>query len=133
MNASPARWHARLALARPWVAAVLLCTALLGAAVPAAAAPAEAPRRQADASDARLSAAPVLERALQGHSAEGARVLAWGRRGAPEKIVVEGLGERGRTLQSFYWQRGVLVASHLQRIDYGAHILELPKDRPTPR
>lgn len=90
-------------------------------------------QQQVTAIDVRSkAAAPLREQPLQGFSAEGASVAAWGAPGAIEKISVEGLGERGRVLLDFYWQRGLLIAAHTRRIDYGAHITELPKDKPAP-
>lgn len=89
--------------------------------------------QQVQAIDARAQSTKARrEQALQGFASEGANVSAWGPPGAVEKIAVEGLDERGRRTLDFYWHRGTLVAAHARRIDYGAHILELPKDKPPP-
>jgi hypothetical protein len=115
--------------------AALLCALLapLAATADARGSKTEQLQQQVAAIDARAkSQAPLRERPLQGFAAEGARVVAWGTPGAIEKISVEGLGERGRMLRDFYWQRGQLVAAHARRVDYGANIGELPKDKPPP-
>jgi hypothetical protein len=125
-----------------WLGGLLLCgvmaaplVAVAGTATASAGAVAAAEKvqQQVLAIDARATTqTPFRERPVQGLSAEGARVVAWGKPGAIEKISVEALGERGRLLQDFYWQRGVLIAAHVRRIDYGANIMDLPKDKPTP-
>ena len=126
--------HRALTAALPWLSGILLCSVLaapLEAAVPIAAA--DKAQQQVAAIDARSQATtPFRERPLQGFSAEGARVVGWGAPRAIDKISVEGLGERGRVLLDFYWQRGRLIALHMRRIDYGANIMELPKDKPAP-
>jgi len=116
---------------RPWTGRFLAACAL--SAGMAAAWAAGGVQQHVAAADARFEGQkPVLERPLQGFAPEGARVVAWGHRGAIEKISVEGLGERGRTLLDFYWHAGHLIAAHSRRIDYGAAITELPKDKPAP-
>jgi hypothetical protein len=105
----------------------------LGAQAAAPSAAVAKAEQQVAAIDARSKErAPLRERPLDGFASEGARVVAWGAPGAIEKISVEGLGERGRVLLDFYLQRGQLVAARSRRLDYGAHIMELPKDKPTP-
>jgi len=114
------------------IAPLLACLWVAGGAAWAAKAT-DAVQRQVAAIDARAKdAAPVRERAVQGLAAEGARVSAWGAARSVEKISFEGLGERGRESQDFYWERGQLIAVHARRIDYGASIVELPKDKPLP-
>lgn len=119
-----------------WLPLAALLCALLAPLAVAADAPgskAEQLQQQVAAIDARTkSQAPLRERPLQGFAAEGARVVSWGTTGAIEKISVEGLGERGRTFLDFYWQGGQLVVAHARRVDYGANIRELPKDKPPP-
>jgi hypothetical protein len=116
-----------------WVLGPALAVWLVASIAPASAWATNGSRQLVSAIDARTEGRPPLrERALDGFSAEGARVTAWGTRGAIEKVSVEGLGERGRVLIDFYWKRGQLVAAHSRRIDYGAHITELPKGQPTP-
>lgn len=118
------------------IARMLLCCVLalpVSAIARAPAVAAERVQQHVAAIDSRSKAAsPHRERALQGFAAEGTRVVAWGARGTIDKVSVEGLGERGRVLLDFYWQRGLLIAAHARRVDYGAHILELPKDKPAP-
>lgn len=119
-----------------WLGAALLCAVIAMPLRAHAAGPnveAAGAQRQVVEIDARTQAqTPLRERSLQGMASEGARVVAWGTPRAIEKISVEALGERGRVLQDFYWQRGRLVAARERRIDYGAHIMDLPKDKPTP-
>lgn len=119
-----------------WLGTLMLCCVLIAPLSARAAGPiasAEKVQRQVAAIDARFAArTPLRERPLQGFSSEGARVVSWGAPAAIEKISVEGLGERGRMLKDFYWQRGLLIAARVRRIDYGAHIMELPKDKPAP-
>jgi hypothetical protein len=125
-----------------WLGSLLLCCLMAaplaaiagtGAAVARLTAAAEQVQQQVQAIDARAAAqTPFRERPVQGLSAEGARVWAWGKPGAIEKISVEALAERGRVLQDFYWQRGSLIAAQVRRIDHGANIMDLPKDKPTP-
>jgi hypothetical protein len=115
------------------MAAPLAANAGTGAAAARLTAAAEKVQQQVQAIDAKAATqTPFRERPVQGLSAEGARVVAWGKPGAIEKISVEALGERGRVLQDFYWQRGALIAAQVRRIDYGANIMDLPKDKPTP-
>jgi hypothetical protein len=132
VTAARPRPHARAL----WLGGLLLCAVMwVSSSARAAASPAAAEKIQARVTniDARTqSQSPLRERALQGVSTEGARVVAWGTTGAVEKISFEGLGERGRVLQDFYWQQGRLIAARERRIDYGANIMELPKDKPTP-
>lgn len=117
----------------PRIALVCALVAPLVTTAQARGSKAEELQRQVTAIDARTkSQAPLRERPLQGFAAEGARVVAWGAPGAIEKISVEGLGERGRMLFDFFWQRGQLIAVHARRIDYGANIRELPNDKPPP-
>jgi hypothetical protein len=120
----------------PWLGSMLLCCVLAQPLCAPAATPmarADKVQQQVAAIDARANAGAALrERPLQGFSAEGGRVVAWGTMSAIEKISVEGLGERGRVLLDFYWQRGLLIAAHTRRIEYGANIVELPKDKPAP-
>jgi hypothetical protein len=120
----------------PRLGGLLLCgvlTAPLLASARQPAASAEMVQQQVAAIDARSTAQkPSRERPVAGVSAEGARVVSWGKANAVEKISVEALGERGRVLQDFYWHRGMLIAARERRIDYGANIMELPKDKPTP-
>jgi hypothetical protein len=115
---------------------LLLCGMLAAPQLASARQPiatAEMVQQQVAAIDARSAAQkPARERPVAGVSAEGARVVSWGKPNAVEKISVEALGERGRVLQDFYWQRGALIAARERRIDYGANIMELPKDKPTP-
>ena len=118
---------------RAWCAAPLLACSLMAAGVAWAGKAGDAVQQQVEAIDARTKgAAPMRERPVQGLAAEGARVSAWGAARSIDKISFEGLGERGRELQDFYWQRGQLIAVHARRIDYGASITELPKDKPLP-
>jgi len=118
---------------RAWWVAPLLACSLMAAGVASAGKAGDAVQKQVDAIKARTTgAAPLRERPVQGLAAEGARVSAWGAAKSLEKISFEGLGERGRELQDFYWQRGQLIAVHARRIDYGASITELPKDKPLP-
>lgn len=118
---------------RAWGVAPLLVCSLMAVGAAWAGKANDAVRQQVEAIDARTKvAAPLRERPVQGLAAEGARVSAWGAARSIEKISFEGLGERGRELQDFYWRRGQLIAVHARRIDYGASITELPKDKPLP-
>ena len=117
---------------RAAVATLLTCVLVAGNMAWASKAT-DAVQQQVEAIDARSQgAAPLRERPVQGLAAEGARVSSWGNPRSVEKISFEGLGERGRELQDFYWRRGQLIAVHARRIDYGAGITELPKDKPLP-
>lgn len=118
---------------KAWCIAPLLACMWVSAGAAWAAKASDAVQRQVASIDARAKdAAPLRERPVQGLAAEGARVSAWGSARSVEKISFEGLGERGRELQDFYWQRGQLIAVHARRIDYGASIVELPKDKALP-
>lgn len=118
---------------KAWCIAPLLACMWVSAGAAWAAKASDAVQRQVASIDARVrDAAPLRERPVQGLAAEGARVSAWGSARSVEKISFEGLGERGRELQDFYWQRGQLIAVHARRIDYGASIVELPKDKALP-
>lgn len=87
--------------------------------------------RQVASIDSRWAErASLRERPLQGFSTEGTRAVAWGKSGRIEKISVEALGERGRTMLDFHWRGGLLIAARERRIEYGAHIMELPRDKP---
>jgi hypothetical protein len=130
------RLHQLLNRAAPWLSGFLLC-GMLAATLPASArqptVSAETVQQQVQAIDARFKAQkPSLERPVDGVSAEGAHVEAWGAPKSIEKISLEALGERGKKFQDFYWKQGLLIAAREQRIDYGAYITELPKDKPTP-
>jgi hypothetical protein len=122
--------------AAPWLGGFLLC-GMSAATLPVSArqplVSAETVQQQVASIDAQSKARkPFLERPIDGVSAEGAHVEAWGKPKAIEKISLEALGERGKIFQDFYWQQGVLIAARERRIDYGAYITDLPKDRPTP-
>lgn len=74
--------------------------------------------------ESRLATLAQDRRALTGVSAEGASVVGYRDGGALVKITLEALGERGKRLADFHFERGRLVHAHLRRIDYGADIAE---------
>jgi hypothetical protein len=115
----------------------LLLLGLAAAPLPARAEPptitAQAIQRHVALLDARFKGRkPSLERSLD-EGEGGSDISAWGTSGVIEKISAKYQGERGETLQDFYWQRGVQVAARLRRIDYGAYAAELPEGKPFPR
>jgi hypothetical protein len=75
---------------------------------------------------------PLLERNLQ-EGESGSHISAWGTPNLIEKISAKYQGERGETLQDFYWEQGVLIAARLRRIDYGAYVGEFPASKPLAR
>lgn len=102
------------------LACALGSTFATAAADGAAAAPPAAVQRI----ESRLAALAQDQRALKGVSAEGASVVGYRDGGALVKITLEALGERGKRLAEFHFERGRLLYAQVRRIDYGADITE---------
>jgi hypothetical protein len=129
-------FHSKRRNAASCLVGSLLCGLLAAPLTAIAEQPAMAAQKvhqQVVAIDARFKKQkPFLGRAVDGVAAEGAGVDAWGSPGDIEKISVEAFNERGRVFQDFYFHKNVLIAARERRIDYGAYIMELLKNRPTP-
>lgn len=105
----------------------LLLAGVLGSMAAAAAADGvagAAPPAAVQRIESRLATLAQDRRALKGVSAEGASVVGYRDGGALRKIAVEALGERGKRLADFHFERGRLLYAHIRRIDYGADIAE---------
>jgi hypothetical protein len=87
----------------------------------AAAAPAEDVAAQVSAIDAAQPRLAQRSRMLLGTAPEGASVEAFLEHGAYRKIVVEALGEAGRTISVFYFAQGVLLRAEVRVIGYPGH------------
>jgi hypothetical protein len=127
-----AKWrNAAACLCGWWLGGLLAAPLTAMAQTPALAA--QKVHQQVLAIEARFKAQkPFLGRGVEGVAAEGASVDAWGSPGNIEKISLEAFNERGRVFQDFYFQKNVLIAARERRIDYGAYIMELLKNRPIP-
>jgi hypothetical protein len=132
LQMSIVKWRRAAACLGGWLLCGLLAAPLTATAEQPALA-AQKIHQQVLAIEARFKAQkPFLERGVEGVAAEGAGVDAWGSPGHIEKISVDYMNERGRWFQDFYFQKDVLIAARERRIDYGAYIMELLKNRPTP-
>ena len=70
---------------------------------------------QIDAAQPRLQ---LRDRLLTGTSPEGTSVEAYLQGDSYRKIVVEALGETGRTISDFYFERGALIHARVRQIGY---------------
>jgi transposase len=73
---------------------------------------------------------PVRTFNLPEASGEGTSAAYWGTPDTVERLSVVEKNLRGRFLQGFYWQRGLLIAARQRHLDYGGYIDSFTKETP---
>jgi hypothetical protein len=88
-------------------------------------------QQQVAAVDAKFKGKrPSRKFVLPEASDEGTYAAYWGTFDAFEKLSVEEKNLRGKFLQDFYWQKGLLIAARQRHFDYGGYITDFTKETP---
>jgi hypothetical protein len=88
-------------------------------------------QQQVAAIDAKFKGKkPSRKFVLPEASDEGTYAAYWGTFDAFEKLSIEEKNLRGKFLQDFYWQKGLLIAARQRHFDYGGYITDFTKETP---
>jgi hypothetical protein len=88
-------------------------------------------QRQVATIDAKFKGKkPVRTFNLPEASGKGTSAAYWGTFDSVEKLSVVEKNLRGKLLQDFYWQQGLLIAARQRHFDYGGYIDDFTKETP---